>query len=223
MLKDFFRNLLTDEDDEYEDEYEEEEEETEETIAETPVSFPQQNAQPDQLYVEPEIQTTKNTYIHDPQAEAPRPVEDKPTFTGLNVDDLEEKPKKKTGSGQPYKYDRNKLPKSRPVRQESPADYQAVISPIFGNMDESQKEFDKVHNAVDLPKPAEDFVYVQVISPMYGSDLPDQSPVDSIPTYQEANLNSRNRKPARKNGKAASLDLSEMTGKQEDNGPKGSR
>lgn len=50
-----------------------------------------------------------------------------------------------------------------------PQEYKAVISPIFGNVENSKKEYDAIHDAVNLPKPEEGFEMVRVISPMYGS------------------------------------------------------
>jgi formiminotetrahydrofolate cyclodeaminase len=50
-------------------------------------------------------------------------------------------------------------------------------------MEEEDKEFDKVHNAIDLPKVSDEELNIQVISPMYGNDVPTNKPVSSIPAY----------------------------------------
>lgn len=58
--------------------------------------------------------------------------------------------------------------------------YQSVISPIFGNVSDSNKEFDRVHDAINLPKPDESSEMTKVISPMYGNDRPKAS---ALPEY----------------------------------------
>ena len=106
---------------------------------------------------------------------------DESIFEGLDVDTISSKPKRKNES---YHFDRSKLNRKRKVVEE--VEYQSVISPIFGNMEDSQKEFDKVHDAVQLPKPETDTSMIEIISPMYGNNIPEPAPVASIPTYQEA-------------------------------------
>lgn len=102
-------------------------------------------------------------------------------FDGLDVDSIASKPKRKSSL---YHYDRSKISRKRKAVEE--VEYQAVISPIFGNMEDSQKEFDKVHDAIQLPKPENDAELVEIISPMYGNHIPTPKPVDSIPSYDEA-------------------------------------
>ena len=109
-------------------------------------------------------------------------------FKGLDVDSIaqeETKPKQKV-----YKYDRHKSVKVRRVAED--LDYQPVISPIFGNVEDDKKEFDKVHDAISLQKP-EDEDFSQILSPMYGTYLPSMQPAKSIPEYKvedkKANMN----------------------------------
>ena len=100
-------------------------------------------------------------------------------FQGLDVDSIakeETKPKQKA-----YKYDRHKSVKVRRVAED--LDYQPVISPIFGNVEDSKKEFDKVHDAITLNKP-EDEDFSKILSPMYGTYLPSMQPAKSIPEYK---------------------------------------
>ena len=52
-------------------------------------------------------------------------------------------------------------------------------------MEDSQKQFDKVHDAIQLPKPENDTDLVEIISPVYGNNIPAPKPVESIPSYQE--------------------------------------
>ncbi|UNT92551.1 hypothetical protein [Allobaculum sp. Allo2] len=48
-------------------------------------------------------------------------------------------------------------------------DYSAVLSPIFGNLPEDQKDVDAVHDAINLPEPQDHSDMIQIISPMYGT------------------------------------------------------
>lgn len=100
-------------------------------------------------------------------------------FTGLDVDSItseETKPKRSV-----YKYDRHKSVKVRRVAED--LDYQPVISPIFGNMEDSKKEIEKVHDAINLPK-SDDIEINQILSPMFGTHLPSMEPAKEIPEYE---------------------------------------
>ena len=127
-------------------------------------------------------------------------------FQGLDVDSIaqeEAKPKQKV-----YKYDRHKSVKVRRVAED--LDYQPVISPIFGNVEDSKKEFDKVHDAITLNKP-EDEDFSKILSPMYGTYLPSMQPADSIPEYKveeskkNMNLSEMLEKPKKETNKQESL------------------
>ena len=89
-------------------------------------------------------------------------------------------------------------------------DYQPVISPIFGNVEDSEKEFDKVHDAITLNKP-EDEDFSKILSPMYGTYLPSMQPADSIPEYKveeskkNMNLSEMLEKPKKETNKQESL------------------
>ncbi len=63
-----------------------------------------------------------------------------------------------------------------PARQNPRMDYSAVISPIYGNMSNAEKDVTKVHDAINLPKPEDSLDMVEVISPMYGSSKPAPQP-----------------------------------------------
>lgn len=59
-------------------------------------------------------------------------------------------------------------------------EYSTVISPIFGNMADEEKNPRAVHDAINLPKPIEPGGIGQIISPMYGaatSTPPSPSPI----------------------------------------------
>ena len=127
-------------------------------------------------------------------------------FQGLDVDSIaqeETTPKQKA-----YKYDRHKSVKVRRVAED--LDYQPVISPIFGNVEDSKKEFDKVHDAIKLNKP-EDEDFSKILSPMYGTYLPSMQPADSIPEYkveeskENMNLSEMLEKPKKETNKQESL------------------
>ena len=106
-------------------------------------------------------------------------------FEGLDMEDIsrpeDEAPVKKSA----YHYERRKV--SQPARRASAGtgdDYQAVISPIFGNVSEDHKEFNAIHDAINLPKPEDGFEMTTIISPMYGNSVPAAAPVNSIPQYK---------------------------------------
>lgn len=121
-------------------------------------------------------------------------------FSGLDMGDIS-KPEQKTESRQsntPYHYDRRKI--SKPMRRSTPDyEYEAVISPIFGNMEDDEKELEAIHDAVNLPRPTEELEMTSVISPMYGSGKIagiESEPVDHIPAYQPKQKTAKKKKAA---------------------------
>lgn len=92
------------------------------------------------------------------------------SFSDISIDDEAPKTKKTKKAGQ----------KAVARKQQDTVDYTPIISPIFGNTEEDKKEFDKVHNAIELKKPAEQESFTTIISPMFGRDLPKAKRV--IPT-----------------------------------------
>ena len=179
MLKDLMHAIFK-EDVEEDDILEDEEEVVEEV--EEPVKpvvkeeDPYVRPQP-QPFVEPVVEPTPAPVVEEV---APQPVVEEPKrssiFNGMDIETISARsPRRHTST---YKFDRSKLNKVQDT-----SEYQAVISPIFGNLEDEKKEFDKVHDAIKLPKPDEDFTFVQVISPMYGNDLPSAKPVSNIPVY----------------------------------------
>lgn len=134
-------------------------------------------------------------------------------FTGLNMEDISKpEPEKETEPesrpNSAYRYDRRKI--AKPVRrQTNEFEYEAVISPIFGNMDDDDKEFEAVHDAVNLPRPTEEIEMTSVISPMFGSGKTagiEQAPVEHIPAYQPKQKVNKKKKaaPTRDEKKSAS-------------------
>lgn len=196
MFKDLMKSIFNEDidiDEELEDEEEVEVEEqpkeesvkVEEKKEESPfvnLTVEPQVQQPVQQEVQPQpkVMNFEETFA---QPVVNEPVKSK-SFVDLTVDDVsgqESRPSKKKA----YHYDRKKLQKS-PVRrnngQNVSQDYQAIISPIFGNTEDEKKDFTKVHDAIRLEKPLYDPNFNEVISPMYGNDLPKQKQVESIPT-----------------------------------------
>ncbi len=200
MLKDLMHAIF-DEDIEDEDVEEETVEPVEEQAAVT-VQPVVQNTNTSIDTVVEELEKNPEGYKDSPifeKAIIQKPEEKKSTlFEGLDVDSIskeEVKPKPKA-----YKYDRHKAVKVRRVAED--LEYQAVISPIFGNVEDSKKEFDKVHDAITLSKP-EDLEVNQILSPMFGTHLPSMQPAKSIPEYK---VNEK---------KSDSLNLSDMLEKSE--------
>lgn len=210
MFKDLMQAIFTEE--------VEPEEEVNEPVRkeETPVSNVQAQQQPQEsTFVEPQISLEPQT--EDVQiasfGQTPASTEPKSTiFTGLDVDSVaseEPRPRKKM-----YHFDRSKTKKVR--RTQEDLEYTPIISPIFGNMEESKKDTSKVHNAIDLSKPEQLEDYMTVLSPMYG-DRPGVTPVvQNIPKMEPAqkevkskdrgySLDSMLEKPEKKENKQATL------------------
>ena len=186
MLKDLMHAIFNED---VEEEVVEEPAKQEEGTPEPVVAQPQ--VLEDEEVVKPEpilkeaassIETDPENFMNSPIFEKAiiQPKPKKTTiFQGLDIDSIaqeEAKPKQKV-----YKYDRHKSVKVRRVAED--LDYQPVLSPIFGNVEDSKKEFDKVHDAITLNKP-EDEDFSKILSPMYGTYLPSMQPADSIPEYK---------------------------------------
>jgi hypothetical protein len=159
-------------------------EEIEEEVVEEPVqavqpapvvetAAPKQPVYQEPVYVQPEPA---------PVVEEAAPVHSASIFEGLEIEEISRKPARRKNTA--YKFDRNKLNKNRQTDEE----YQAVLSPIFGNVEDDKKEFDKVHDAIKLPVVEEDFSMTQVISPMFGNDLPTPQPRESLPKYEKKSV-----------------------------------
>ena len=176
----------------------------------------EEKPQPTMEKAEPILTQAKTNIEKDPENFMDSPIFEKAIiqpkpkktniFQGLDVDSVsreESKPKQKV-----YKYDRHKSVKVRRVAED--LDYQPVISPIFGNVEDEKKEFDKVHDAISLQKP-DDEDFGQILSPMFGTYLPSMQPADSIPEYkvedkkENMNLNEMLEKPKTEKNKQETL------------------
>lgn len=104
-----------------------------------------------------------DVYMEAPLKEAVQasPETDNKPFTGINAD--VEKPKEK-------KVVKENVRPRKENRADSGAEYEfrPVLSPIYGNMKESEKEPKDVHDAIHLPKAKTKNPLNTVLSPMYG-------------------------------------------------------
>lgn len=182
MFKDLMQAIFTEEVEPEEEEVTQAEEPTT-PIKQTPVKT---QPEPAATFGQPQISATP-TY-QEPQIAVfgqAKPVEEQPKstiFTGLDVDSIsseEPRPRKKM-----YHYDRSKVKKVH--RTQEDLEYTPIISPIFGNMEESKKDTSKVHNAIDLNKPEQLEDYMTVISPMYGDRREARPIAQSIPKMTPA-------------------------------------
>ena len=104
-----------------------------------------------------------DVYMEAPLKEAVQasPETDNKPFTGINAD--VEKPKEK-------KVVKENVRPRKENKADSGAEYEfrPVLSPIYGNMKESEKEPKDVHDAIHLPKVKTKNPLNTVLSPMYG-------------------------------------------------------
>lgn len=212
MLKDLMHAIFNEDIEEDEEEVVEEPTKQEEEVKPEPepeIVEPVVQPEPVLAQAASSIEDNPENFMDSPIFEKAiiQPKEKKSTiFKGLDVDSIaqeETKPKQKA-----YKYDRHKSVKVRRVAED--LDYQPVISPIFGNVEDDKKKFDKVHDAISLQKP-EDEDFSQILSPMYGTYLPSMQPAKSIPEYKvedkkaNMNLSEMLEKPKKETTQQASL------------------
>ena len=219
MLKDLMHAIFNEDVEEDDEEEVVEEPAKQEEVTPEPVvvaSQPQVQEEEEVVKQEPILKEAASSIESDPENFMNSPIFEKAIiqpkqkkttiFQGLDVDSIaqeETKPKQKA-----YKYDRHKSVKVRRVAED--LDYQPVISPIFGNVEDSKKEFDKVHDAISLQKP-EDEDFSKILSPMFGTYLPSMQPAESIPEYkvedkkENMNLSEMLEKPKKETTQQASL------------------
>ena len=216
MLKDLMHAIFNEDIEEDDEEQEVVEEPTKEEeitpvpeVVEQPVVQEEVKSQPVFTQAASSVEENPENFMDSPIFEKAiiQPKQKKSTiFKGLDVDSIaqeETKPKQKV-----YKYDRHKSVKVRRVAED--LHYQPVISPIFWNVEDDKKEFDKVHDAISLQKP-EDEDFSQILSPMYGTYLPSMQPAKSIPEYKvedkkaNMNLSEMLEKPKKETNKQESL------------------
>lgn len=216
-IKDLMRAFLYEDIDEDEDREELEEEDTviEKTMPEpVKVTFPEEEKAAPQPAAEPAPAVQPEPAPEqEPEAE---PAKTTSIFDGLDASDISrpapEKTKPQNRPARPYRYDRKKAERSGRYTPRSDAGYQAVISPIFGNVADSKKQFDRVHDAINLPKPDASFEMTRIISPMYGNDVPSLVPIEEIPAYQPKGR--RKAAPSREEAARPASDVQSMMKKE---------
>ena len=178
MIKELMKSIFN-EDVDLEEEFEEEDFDEVEELEEEP--FVQEQEQiPTMDVVQPVQPTMVQTPIQPTVQTVAQPsVVHSESFADLSIDDITS-PEADILRPRPYKYDRKKLNKIG-KRTQPDEEYSAVISPIFGNTNEAEKDYKKIHNAINLEKPVDDPEFVQVISPMFGNNVAGNIPVQSIP------------------------------------------
>ena len=182
MIKDLMKSIFNEDIDLDEEVEEVEEVETVEPVQsvepqptqEPATSIEEVVSQPEQIPAMDVVQPTVQT------VQQPRPYVHSESFADLSIDDINQ-PESDVMSRRPYKYDRKKLNRVG-QRTQPEEEYSAVLSPIFGNAQDNEKDYRKVHNAVNLEKPVDDPEFVQVISPMFGNNVAGNMPVETIPT-----------------------------------------
>ena len=207
MLKDLMHAIFNEDIEEDDEEQEVVEEPTKEEeitpvpeVVEQPVVQEEVKPQPVFTQAASSVEENPENFMDSPIFEKAiiQPKPKKSTiFKGLDVDSIaqeETKPKQKV-----YKYDRHKSVKVRRVAED--LDYQPVISPIFGNVEDDKKEFDKVHDAISLQKP-EDEDFSQILSPMYAKSIPEYKVEDK---KANMNLSEMLEKPKKETNKQESL------------------
>lgn len=176
-FKDFMKAILNEDveldEDEVEEEVVEEPVQEEPAIEEVKPVVEEPQIAPISAYPEDEVELFTKPVI-EPQSTPKSSI-----FAGLDVEEVTRRETRMTNK--PYKYDRRKMMK---LRTNEDLDYKPIISPIFGDIKEEEKKFEKVHDAIKLPKPVDDASFVQILSPMYGTDIPQAKPVESIPTMK---------------------------------------
>ncbi len=211
MFKDFMKSIFSEDVDVDEEMVDENEiEEVKEEQIEEPKEEEVKVEQPKEVVV-PEVKQEEVKPVAEPEVsfqelnfDTVQTASTSSSFTDLTVDEVasEDRPRPQKKSRE-YHYDRKKL--NKPGRRKQPEiEYQAIISPIFGNQEEEQKDFSKVHDAIRLERPVDDPSFEEVISPMYGQDLPEVKPMDDIPTMDPGKTNA---------SKPEAIDLSEMLDK----------
>jgi hypothetical protein len=164
-LRDMMRNFL------YENVEDEPETEEEETAAPEPVKQPEVQPQPAPAPVQAApVQPVQPVQEEVKPVEEVVQVQEETTFyeqmQSLDAAHAQAKAQEKPAR---RKAATRVKRSTKPQKQSKQIEYQAVLSPIFGNMDDSKKDKSAIHDAINLPKPDASFDMVKVISPMYGS------------------------------------------------------
>lgn len=228
MLKDLMKSIFNEEVDMDEELTEEESEETVDAVQEESVSAAEQPVKPAKPKSDDAVQESIDVYSKEEQeaiieqivsSADPEPAQQKQQTLGTLDADKVSRGRSRSSRRQTYRYDRRKIKSVRPARSNANAEYQNVMSPIFGNAANSQKDFKKVHNAIDLDKPLKPEMFEEVISPMFGSEIPKVKPLEKIPTRNPQTKKATTRKTTVKK-EPETVELSEMIEKKAEEKPK---
>ncbi len=189
LMKSFLYESVEDDD---EEEYEEEEEEV---IPSKPrLNTRSRRKQKQEDVEEPKVQTTSmaspsnynpyaNQEVYPSQELYTQPKVTYPANSqGQGRSRIDVRAEQEPPQTTPTQKSRTPLPSRRGNRQnvQPRQEYSTVISPIFGNIADEEKNPRAVHDAINLPKSIEPGGIGQIISPMYGATTSTSQPVSPI-------------------------------------------
>lgn len=126
---------------------------------------------------EQDVVPTENLYV-EPQVVA-QPQQSQ--FLDAIEDVVETKPQEKTRPSY-VRPQINRANRNTIVRQ----DYTSIISPIYGDVKEDQKDATLVHDAINLTKPLDSSEMTTIISPIFGAPNQTKKPVVKADTKRKA-------------------------------------
>lgn len=165
-FKDVMKSFLyeTVEDDEFE---EEEEVSTQQPISTTPASTIQPEVEPQPVnempatMPEPNVPAQPELYVEPQVVAQPQSGQ----FLNAIEDVVEVAEKEKANRFKGVRAQVNRANRNVVVRQ----DYTSIISPIYGDVSEDQKDATLVHDAINLTKPIDSSEMTTIISPIFGA------------------------------------------------------
>lgn len=149
-------------------------EETPQPTAQTPTETvqPEQPEQPEQPVVE-----TENLYVE------PQVVAQPQSSQFLDaIEDVVETQEEKTKRPSYIRPQVNRANRNTIIRQ----DYSSIISPIYGDVKEDQKDATLVHDAFNLTKPVDASEMTTIISPIFGAPQTTKQPVVKVDSKRKA-------------------------------------
>ena len=148
--------------------------ETSQPTSQTPTEtiHPEQLEQPEQPVVE-----TENLYVE------PQVVVQPQSSQFLDaIEDVVETQEEKTTRPSYIRPQVNRANRNTIIRQ----DYSSIISPIYGDVKEDQKDATLVHDAFNLTKPVDASEMTTIISPIFGAPQTTKQPVVKVDSKRKA-------------------------------------
>lgn len=148
--------------------------ETSQPTSQTPTETvqPEQPEQPEQPVVE-----TENLYVE------PQVVVQPQSSQFLDaIEDVVETQEEKTTRPSYIRPQVNRANRNTIIRQ----DYSSIISPIYGDVKEDQKDATLVHDAFNLTKPVDASEMTMIISPIFGAPQTTKQPVVKVDSKRKA-------------------------------------